>query len=176
MAHGLWEFVHFLSATVTGDVTGGRSSDDEGIKRRGTGGLPPGGEALREDGKGKMRSTRCSAGWRRTTAGRSAGSALVCDLNDTHERRLPYSRASKRASLLGIVLTGPTFRCQAGPSGRCGREDPVPATPHADLLRDARRSATSAATEVAAPRVFCSALAESAGARSSEERPRYCRR
>ena len=174
MAHGLWEFVHFLSAT------GGRSSDDEGIKRRGTGGLPPGGEALREDGKGKMRSTRCSAGWRRTTAGRSAGSALVCDLNDTHERRLPYSRASKRASLLGIVLTAPTFRCwpgcQAGSSGRCGREDPVPATPHADLLRDARQSATSAATEVAAPRVFCSALAESAGARSSEERPRYCRR
>ena len=167
MAHGFWEILHFLSAT------GGRSRDDEGIKRRGTGGLPPGGEGGR---KGKMRSTRCSAGWRRTTAGRSAGSALVCDLNDTHERRLPYSRASKRASLLGIVLTAPTFRCQAGPSGRCGREDPVPATPHADLLRDARQSATSAATEVAAPRVFCSALAESAGARSSEERPRYCRR
>ena len=168
MAHGLWEIVRELSL----------SDRRQKQRRRGTkeeeqGAYHPG---VREDGNGKMRSTRCSAGWRRTTAGRSAGSALVCDLNDTHERRLPYSRASKRASLLGIVLTGPTFRCQAGPSGRCGREDPVPATPHADLLRDARQSATSAATEVAAPRVFCSALAESAGARSSEERPRYCRR
>ena len=42
MAHGFWEIVHFLSAT------GGRSSDDEGIKRRGTGGLPPGGEGGRK--------------------------------------------------------------------------------------------------------------------------------